>query len=259
MADPVVDVAAEDFRADLRVPRIGSVELTATIESPLRFMRSIPKSEHPSVPERLRHFRVLRWILLAVVIVPLLGMVGLYVRELIRRQTFYAAHGAVWDRIRALADSPPQNVDGSQWRQAVDWTANLTCQVYFSPSQERLLSLRRLEKALDEKAQGKVDLQTLRWIWDEIQADNPNSRYPVDFWNDELFGEPPATDNSLLQLRTIHRRYGLDLTGCGITDAGLRKLEGLTNLRVLILRSTEVTDEGVKRLQQALPECRIER
>ena len=42
-----------------------------------------------------------------------------------------------------------------------------------------------------------------------------------------------------------------------VTDAGLVHLEGLTNLERLILYRSKVTEEGVKRLQQALPNCRI--
>ena len=34
-------------------------------------------------------------------------------------------------------------------------------------------------------------------------------------------------------------------------------LKGLTNLRKLVLYSTLVTDEGVKKLRQALPNCVI--
>ncbi|NLE37776.1 MAG: hypothetical protein GX621_07105 [Pirellulaceae bacterium] len=51
----------------------------------------------------------------------------------------------------------------------------------------------------------------------------------------------------------------LCLRGTRITDAGLEHLKGLTRLETLDLRDTPVTDEGVRRLQHALPDCRIER
>jgi hypothetical protein len=36
-------------------------------------------------------------------------------------------------------------------------------------------------------------------------------------------------------------------------------LEGLNKLECLLLGGTKVTDDGVKKLQQALPNCQIER
>ena len=44
-----------------------------------------------------------------------------------------------------------------------------------------------------------------------------------------------------------------------ITDAGLEYLQRLTKLHELYLWDTKVTDQGVKKLQQALPNCEIER
>ena len=44
-----------------------------------------------------------------------------------------------------------------------------------------------------------------------------------------------------------------------ITDAGLVHLKGLTNLEGLLLIGTQVTDAGVAKLKEALPDCRISR
>jgi hypothetical protein len=51
----------------------------------------------------------------------------------------------------------------------------------------------------------------------------------------------------------------LDLSYTRITDAGLEHLRGLTNLALLNLRDTQVTDGGVKKLEEALPNCKINR
>jgi hypothetical protein len=51
----------------------------------------------------------------------------------------------------------------------------------------------------------------------------------------------------------------LRLNGTQVTDAGLEHLKGFTELRRLWLYSTRVTDESVRNLQQALPNCKIER
>ena len=42
-------------------------------------------------------------------------------------------------------------------------------------------------------------------------------------------------------------------------DAGLERLKGLRQLQELAIANSPVTDEGLKKLQQALPNCRIER
>ena len=44
-----------------------------------------------------------------------------------------------------------------------------------------------------------------------------------------------------------------------VTDAGLENLKGLHQLQSLWLCCTKVTDDGLKKLQQALPNCQIER
>lgn len=69
----------------------------------------------------------------------------------------------------------------------------------------------------------------------------------------------PATDAGLVHVSWLSRLESLNLSDTQITDAGLEHLHGLTRLRELCLRGTSVTNEGVKRLQQALPDCRIER
>ena len=43
-----------------------------------------------------------------------------------------------------------------------------------------------------------------------------------------------------------------------MTDAGLEHLKGLMQLQRLVLRNTKVTDAGVRDLQKALPNCKIE-
>ena len=44
-----------------------------------------------------------------------------------------------------------------------------------------------------------------------------------------------------------------------ITDAGLVHLKGLTNLRLLSLKKTQITSAGIAELQKALPNCKIEK
>ena len=66
-----------------------------------------------------------------------------------------------------------------------------------------------------------------------------------------------VTDEELLHLKALTKLEYLNLDGTKVTDSGLVHLKGLTNLQTLNLDFTKVTDEGVKKLQTALPNCRI--
>ena len=50
----------------------------------------------------------------------------------------------------------------------------------------------------------------------------------------------------------------IDLAGTQVTDTGLIHLQKVNGLARLVLRNTQVTDEGVKKLRLALPNCKIE-
>ena len=84
-------------------------------------------------------------------------------------------------------------------------------------------------------------------------------RISKDFRNFEpctLIKRNSRTPNWGISKRLRHlQQLGLDRTQIG--DAALENFKGLTELNVLFLRFTKVTDEGVKDLQQALPNCTI--
>ena len=71
-------------------------------------------------------------------------------------------------------------------------------------------------------------------------------------------GSTEITDVGLVHLKGLTKLQTLDLGSTKITDAGLVHLKGLTKLEELGLRNTKVSDAGVKKLQQALPKCKIE-
>ena len=65
-------------------------------------------------------------------------------------------------------------------------------------------------------------------------------------------------DNDVKHLSTLVCLERLELDGVTITNIGLEHLTELTHLTYLgISASTRVTDEGVKRLRKALPNCHI--
>ncbi len=51
----------------------------------------------------------------------------------------------------------------------------------------------------------------------------------------------------------------LHLGGTEITDARLEQLKGLSSLETLDLTETKVTVEGINKLKQALPDCKMMR
>ena len=101
--------------------------------------------------------------------------------------------------------------------------------------------------------------------------------YPVNklgwpaYWPRRVFGDdffvdvdyvflsgPQVTDALLDHLKALPQLQKLTLLDCTkVTDVGLETLNGLSRLRELNLDGTTVTDECLKKLQQALPHCRI--
>lgn len=51
--------------------------------------------------------------------------------------------------------------------------------------------------------------------------------------------------------------YAVDLADTRITDAGMVHLAGLNNLMELNFRYTQITENGVSKLREALPNCEI--
>jgi hypothetical protein len=71
------------------------------------------------------------------------------------------------------------------------------------------------------------------------------------------FGSSSVTDAGLEHLKGMTQLQGLDIHDTQVSDVGLEHVKRLTQLQELSIYNTKVTDEGVKRLQQALPKCKI--
>jgi len=71
---------------------------------------------------------------------------------------------------------------------------------------------------------------------------------------------PGVTDAGLVHLGKLTKLESLRLNGCtNVGDDGLKHLKKLSRLKRLIVSETSVTNEGVERLQRALPHCEITR
>jgi Leucine-rich repeat (LRR) protein len=66
------------------------------------------------------------------------------------------------------------------------------------------------------------------------------------------------TDAGLPHLANMNKLTFLHLGVTKVSDAGLKHLESLQSLKDLIVTRTDVTAAGVAKLQQALPETRIQ-
>jgi hypothetical protein len=65
------------------------------------------------------------------------------------------------------------------------------------------------------------------------------------------------TDAGLVHLKRLTNLSELNLSGTRVSDAGLARLKGLTNLHSLGASRSLATDEGLKALQQSLPNLTI--
>ncbi len=99
-----------------------------------------------------------------------------------------------------------------------------------------------------------------RWLRELVGDDY--FRAPVKVWLeiDEGVGfedrDLQALAGALQSLPTLRT---LSLRGSPITDAGLAHLHGLTQVREFDCMWTNVTDEGIDALQEALPRCHVTR
>jgi hypothetical protein len=84
------------------------------------------------------------------------------------------------------------------------------------------------------------------WQFDEKWTFATNAKMPTPQWLRSQLGD------DLFQSVIVVEVYGTE-----VTDAVLEHLKGLSQLRWLFLDGTQVTDAGVKKLQQALPNCNI--
>ena len=164
----------------------------------------------------------------------------------------------VADTIRSFESRRPADVPEAQWKEAVKWTANVIYQDFFASNSEKLAGLEDLEKELDRKAKGDVDIGTLRWIWDACEkvCGGPDS-YGIRFRRVTLLTKGVITDAKLPDVWSLRRCTNLDLSGTEITDESVPLLVTLTQLKQLDIHRTQISEKGTETLKEALQNCDI--
>ena len=66
------------------------------------------------------------------------------------------------------------------------------------------------------------------------------------------------TDHGLLHLASLHQLAGLHLNSAQITDDSIQLLAQFSNLKILDIGGTLISDSGVTRLKESLVNCRID-
>ena len=221
---------------------------------------SYPKTNPYSPPSAnsVRRISIPAVVILGVVCWVVLALAAPLVSHIYQARRFYGHVDRVVGTIRSFHSRRPSDVPEDQWKEAVDWTANVICQDFYEPNPQELPGLEELSQQLDETAKGEVDLGTLRWIWDECEdrCGGPES-CGIRFRNVKLLTKGTITDTRLPDVWSLSRCTNLDLIGTEITDASVPYLATLTQLERLDIRDSQVSDKGAEGLRKALPKCQV--
>jgi hypothetical protein len=90
-----------------------------------------------------------------------------------RQAEWGRVHRQMDDTIRYLKPSDPSGVDPAVWDHALGATITAYGNVCFSTEHVSIPEMYRLRDDLDAKLKGKVDLDTLVWIWERLGETGP--------------------------------------------------------------------------------------
>ena len=89
------------------------------------------------------------------------------------------------------------------------------------------------------------------------QMEDPLLQALAENGDDLIAGLKAVARSEICVIVTSGVVVGLNLDASKITDVGLAKLEALDQLRWVGLARSGVTEEGVKKLRDALPDCNV--
>jgi hypothetical protein len=111
------------------------------------------------------------------------------------------------------------------------------------------------------------NLKSLTFMESDLSDDRLQTVSNIKQLKDLILIGTGVTDNGLRYLQTMQNLESLKIScttlndtvsSTAVSDKGLAYLTELRNLKSLTLTNTRVTAEGVRKLQQALPNCKIE-
>jgi hypothetical protein len=108
----------------------------------------------------------IRWVLIAITLACVLfARIGWYQRTVHERDRCYAS---IEEMLRSLEKRRPTEMTPGQWNNAVVWTTGglLPNSAIFHTADLR--DIQQLERELQVKLNGRVDFNTILWIWDRI-------------------------------------------------------------------------------------------
>jgi len=119
-----------------------------------------------------------------------------------------------------------------------------------------LLSLLATAPVRGDEAEEKA-VKAVEKLGGKVKRDDKADGKPV--VSVDFAGNGLVTDAAMKNVKGLKNLRELNLSGTKITDTGLEELKELKNLRELILDGTRVTDAGVEDLKKALPQLNVSR
>src|SRR5437879_6531446 len=94
------------------------------------------------------------------------GAIAWIASEIIPRSRYGYTSRRIHAKIRSLTDRRPADIDAKTWELCVDWAVNAHANICFSENHTSYQAMCRFEKDMDEKLNGDVGPDTIKWIFD---------------------------------------------------------------------------------------------
>lgn len=101
-----------------------------------------------------------------------------------------------------------------------------------------------------------------RLVWDAMLLLLRLTRWQICSWPPgttvvKTVRDPAFDDDALAELEGLDQSRVLDLDPCNLTDEGIGYLTAFPQLRFIVLRKSQVSEEAVRRLQRTIPSAWI--